>query len=162
MLIKDKLKFIAGWLENTTNSEEGKKVLSKKKTPYGEDLYDFYEDKDDFLYEAGAGDNSPFKEILESICGKDYLKKSPLRFNSDDELITESLDDYHIAHGKQYLNQFDILAFSECTTDTGTCSTNEIFVVDYTHRKIYPFVYEQEDEGDEQWLEYDSDEVVEF
>jgi len=169
MSIERHLECVVMWLRDTLTSKEGKKILASKQNAFGEDTFDFEENKDSFLDLTSA--NAPLKPILEGICDKKFLEENNLFFTEEDiekdealegRLDTDKLNDYYQKYERKYLEDYDVLVFSERIMDYDDAeSTDLYYIVDYGHRKIYLFRYEQRDCGDEQWLESE-DEVADF
>lgn len=167
MEIKEKLKFIAEWLKCSVNEKDAKEVLSSKKTIYDEKVYKINTKKDSFLFESSSGNNSAFYDILKEICGQEFLDnpENKIWYIRDDEELridTDLLVKFEKEKKKQYLADYDILTFYEEIYDNGYSCSHAFYILDFTHRKIIPFTYEQDHEGDDQWIEYDEDNIVSF
>lgn len=169
MSIEKHLECVVLWLKDTLTSKEGKKILSSKQNAFGEDAFDFEENKDSFLDLSSS--NQPLKTILEGICDKKFLEENNLFFTKEEvkkdealygRLDTDKLNDYYHKYEKKYLEDYDVLVFSERIMDYDDSeSTDLYYIVDYGHRKIYLLRYEQRDCGDESWLDLE-DEIAEF
>lgn len=167
METKEKLKIIAEWLKSSVNEKDAKEVLSSKKTMYGEKAYTIHRTKDSFLYESSAGDNSAFYKILKEICDPGFISnpENKIWYTRDDgelRIDTDLLIEYEKKKHRQYLTDYDILTFHEKISDNGFACTHAFYILDFTHRKIIPFIYEQDHEGDDQWIEYDENNIVSF
>jgi len=167
MEIKEKLKLIAEWLKCSVSERNARKVLSSKKSIYGEKVYTILKTKDSFLYESSAGNNSAFYNILEKICGPEFLEnpENKIWYTRDDgelRIDTDILIKYEKERQRQYLADYNILTFYEKISDDGVACTHTFYILDFTQRKIIPFVYQQDHEGDDQWIEFDENYIVSF
>lgn len=169
MTIERHLECVVMWLRDTLTSKEGKKILASKQNAFGEDTFDFEENKDSFLDLSST--NQPLKTILEGICDKKFLEENNLFYTKEEIekdndlagcLDTDKLNDYYQKYERKYLEDYDVLVFSERIMEyDDSDSTDLYYIVDYGHRKIYLLRYEQLDCGDDSWLDLE-DEVAEF
>ena len=159
------LEQMAEWAKETGDSNTARKFFEEFKDPFGDSFFHVEKDKDDFLRESACGDNTCFKEILTEILGEEEMKKEERNIfepwglaQNPDHLSTELLDKYQETYKKQYLKEADILTVWEYPDGgDGAKSSDTFFVIDFTHRKIYQLVYEQEDCGDTQNMVWSSD-----